>query len=328
MGLIDKVKSLFKNKENSKVKIKKILLGMNLTDGLVFKIAIYTLLISFAYVYLYPVLFMFVNSFKTVDDLIDPGVKWIPTTIEIENYYKAFKVLALPESIFSTLGYVLKVSVASTVTAALVGYGFAKFEFPLKKTLFVLMLATFILPPQITMVSNMEIFNALGKMFPFTLIGGFMSSQNAMFFPALFGQGLNQSIFILIFYQFFKTIPQVLMESAEIDGAGQFKIFTKIALPSAVPSIVIVFLFAVVWYWNETFMTALYVGGNVTMPLRLMQFVASYELLYPPGTMGAELNEAIKLAGNMVSIFPLLILYFIAQKQFTESIDRTGITGE
>lgn len=328
MGLIDKIKHLFKDKENRKVKIKKVLLGMNLTDGLLFKVAIYTLLISFAYVYLYPLLFMLVNSFKTVDDLIDPGVKWIPTTIEMENYNRAFKVLALPQSIFGTLGYVLKVSIAATVTSALVGYGFAKFEFPLKKTLFVLMLATFILPPQITMVSNMEIFNALGKSFPFNLLGGFMSTQNAMLVPAILGQGLNQSIFILIFYQFFKTIPQVLMESAEIDGAGQFKIFTKIALPSAIPSIVIVFLFAVVWYWNETFMTALYVGGNVTMPLRLMQFVSSYELLFPPGTLGAELNEAIKLAGNMVSIFPLLILYFIAQKQFTESIDRTGITGE
>ena len=328
MGLIDKIKHLFKDKENRKVKIKKVLLGMNLTDGLLFKIAIYTLLISFAYVYLYPLLFMLVNSFKTVDDLINPGVKWIPTTIEMENYNRAFKVLALPQSIFGTLGYVLKVSVAATVTSALVGYGFAKFEFPLKKTLFVLMLATFILPPQITMVSNMEIFNALGKSFPFNLLGGFMSTQNAMLVPAILGQGLNQSIFILIFYQFFKTIPQVLMESAEIDGAGQFKIFTKIALPSAIPSIVIVFLFAVVWYWNETFMTALYVGGNVTMPLRLMQFVSSYELLFKPGTLGAELNEAIKLAGNMVSIFPLLILYFIAQKQFTESIDRTGITGE
>ena len=328
MGLIDKIKHLFKDKENRKVKIKKVLLGMNLTDGLLFKVAIYTLLISFAYVYLYPLLFMLVNSFKTVDDLINPGVKWIPTTIEMENYNRAFKVLALPQSIFGTLGYVLKVSVAATVTSALVGYGFAKFEFPLKKTLFVLMLATFILPPQITMVSNMEIFNALGKSFPFNLLGGFMSTQNAMLVPAILGQGLNQSIFILIFYQFFKTIPQVLMESAEIDGAGQFKIFTKIALPSAIPSIVIVFLFAVVWYWNETFMTALYVGGNVTMPLRLMQFVSSYELLFKPGTLGAELNEAIKLAGNMVSIFPLLILYFIAQKQFTESIDRTGITGE
>lgn len=328
MGLIDKLKNRLGDQHQRKVRIKKLLLGMNLTDGLVFKIAIYTLLISFAYVYLYPLLFMMVNSLKTVDDLIDPGVTWIPTTIEIENYNRAFKVLALPQSIFGTLGYVLKVSIASTVTSALVGYGFAKFDFPFKKILFVLMLVTFILPPQVTMVTNIEIFNTLGKLPPFTWIGGFMSSQNSMLFPAIFGQGLNQSIFILIFYQFFKTIPQVLMESAEIDGAGQFKIFTRIALPSAVPSIVIVFLFATVWYWNETFMTALYVGGNVTMPLRLVQFVSSYETLYPPGTLGSELNEAIRLAGNMVSILPLLVLYFVAQKQFTESIDRTGITGE
>jgi multiple sugar transport system permease protein len=64
------------------------------------------------------------------------------------------------------------------------------------------------------------------------------------------------------------------------------------------------------------------------MPLRLVQFVSSYETLYPPGTLGSELNEAIRLAGNMVSILPLLVLYFVAQRQFTESIDRTGITGE
>jgi multiple sugar transport system permease protein len=75
-------------------------------------------------------------------------------------------------------------------------------------------------------------------------------------------------------------------------------------------------------------MTALYVGETVTLPLKLDQFVASYELLYPPGTLGSELNEAIRLAGNMLSILPLMVLYFIGQRQFTESIDRTGITGE
>jgi multiple sugar transport system permease protein len=261
---------------------------------------------------------MFVNSFKTVQDLIDPGVKWIPTTIEIENYQRALEVLQLPQSIYQTFGYVFKVSILATGSSALIGYGFAKFNFPFKRVLFALMLATFILPPQVTMVSNMIIFRDLG----------IMSSQGSMTYPAFLGQGLNQSIFILIFYQFFKTIPHVLMESAEIDGASHIKIFLRIALPSAIPSIVIVFLFSMVWYWNETFMTALYVGETVTLPLKLDQFVASYELLYPPGTLGSELNEAIRLAGNMLSILPLMVLYFIGQRQFTESIDRTGITGE
>lgn len=319
MGLIERYKA-FKQKDRraAKAKLKKIFYGMHLTDGLFYKIAIYTLLISFSYVYLYPVLFMFVNSFKTVQDLIDPGVKWIPTTIEIENYQRALEVLQLPQSIYQTFGYVFKVSILATVSSALIGYGFAKFNFPFKRVLFALMLATFILPPQVTMVSNMIIFRDLG----------IMSSQGSMTYPAFLGQGLNQSIFILIFYQFFKTIPHVLMESAEIDGASHIKIFLRIALPSAIPSIVIVFLFSMVWYWNETFMTALYVGETVTLPLKLDQFVASYELLYPPGTLGSELNEAIRLAGNMLSILPLMVLYFIGQRQFTESIDRTGITGE
>ena len=118
------------------------------------------------------------------------------------------------------------------------------------------------------------------------------------------------------------------MESAEIDGASQTRIFLKIAIPLAIPSFIIVFLFSFVWYWNETFVTALYVGGQVTLPLKLQAFRASYNTLFPPGSPGSELNEAILLAGNMITILLLLVLYFIAQRYFTESIDRTGITGE
>ncbi|MDO9629471.1 MAG: ABC transporter permease subunit, partial [Acholeplasmataceae bacterium] len=157
---------------------------------------------------------------------------------------------------------------------------------------------------------------------------GLMSTQNAMILPAIFGQGINAAIYILIFYQFFRTIPGVLMESAEIDGASQNRIFLKIAIPLAIPSFIIVFLFSFVWYWNETFVTSLYVGAQVTLPLKLQAFRSSYNTLFPPGSPGSELNEAILLAGNMIAILPLLVLYFFAQRYFTESIDRTGITGE
>lgn len=302
----------------TKVKIKKFLFGMNFTDGFLFKFTIIVLLISFSYIYLYPILFMFINSLKGLEDLIDSGVGWIPTSLEWQNYVNAMQVLEFPGSIWTTSSYVLKVSLSATVSSAIIGYGFAKFEFPFKKVLFALMLANFILPPQITMVSNMQIFRSIGL----------MSSQNSMIVPAIMGQGLNSAIYILIFYQFFKTIPTVLTESAEIDGASQFKIFYKIALPLAIPSIIIVFLFSFVWYWNETFMTSLYTGGNITLPLKLAQFRSSYASLFPPGSPGSELNEAIILAGNMLTILPLLVLYFIGQRYFTESIDRTGITGE
>lgn len=298
-------------------KVRRFFLGMNFVDGFVYKFVIYTLLVCFAYIYLYPMLFMLVNSFKTVDDLIDPGVQWIPTTFEIANYVKALAVLQLPESIWETTGYVLKVSLAATVSSAIVGYGFAKFKFPGKKIMFVLMLATFILPSQVTMVANMVIFKNLDL----------MSTEWSMILPALFGQGLNAAIFILIFYQFFKAIPGVLMESAEVDGASQMQIFLKIGIPLAIPSLLVVFLFSFVWTWNETFITALYVGDSVTLPLKLQAFEAAFTELFPAGTPGAELNEAILMAGNVLTILPLLLIYFVAQRQFVESVDRTGITG-
>lgn len=301
-----------------KIKARRYLLGMNFVDGFIYKVVIYTLLISFSYIYLYPVLFMLVNSFMSVDDLINPGIKWIPSALQFENYARAIQVLELPRAVFTTTSYVLKVSLSVTISSAIIGYGFAKFNFPLKKIMFVLMLATFILPSQVTMVANMLVFRNLGL----------MSTQNSMVLPAIFGQGINAAIYILIFYQFFKTIPGVLMESAEIDGASHMKIFLRIAIPLAIPSFIIVFLFSFVWYWNETFITALYVGGQVTLPLKLQAFRASYSTLFPPGTPGSELNEAIMLAGNMLTILPLLVLYFIAQRYFVESIDRTGITGE
>ena len=301
-----------------RIKAKKFLFGMNFVDGFVYKVVIYTLLVSFSYIYLYPVLFMLVNSFMSVDDLINPGIKWIPSALQFENYTRAIQVLELPKSIFTTTSYVLKVSISVTLSSAIIGYGFAKFNFPLKKVLFGLILATFILPQQVTMVANMLIFRNLGL----------MSTQNALVIPAIFGQGINAAIYILIFYQFFKTIPGVLMESAEVDGASHMKIFLRIAVPLAIPSFIIVFLFSFVWYWNETFITALYVGGQVTLPLKLQAFRSSYTTLFPPGSPGSELNEAIMLAGNMLAILPLLVLYFIAQRYFVESIDRTGITGE
>ena len=306
------------DKKLLKLKLRKLFFGMNFVDGLFYKIVIYTLLISFSYIYLYPVLFMLVNSLKNVNDLINAGVRWIPTELHWANYQRALQVLGLPGSIWGTTSYVLKVTLSVTISSAVIGYGFAKFNFPLKKVFFGLMLATFILPSQVTMVANMLIFRNLGL----------MSSQMSMILPAIFGQGINAAIYILIFYQFFKTIPSILMESAEVDGASQFKIFTRIAIPLAIPSFIIVFLFSFVWYWNETFMTSLYVGGQITLPLKLQAFRASYIQLFPPGTPGAELNEALVLAGNMLTILPLLVLYFIAQRHFTESIDRTGITGE
>ena len=271
-GVVD-AKRLKKIKRQNLInKVKRIFIGMNFSDGLFFKIAILILLVSFSYVYLYPVLFMGVNSVKSVSDLIDPGVRWIPTEFEFTNYQRAWHVIGMPGAIFDSTWHVLKLAIFSTITSALVGYGFATFRIPGKRILMGLMLVSFILPPQVLMVSLMGIYRRLG------LLG----NEFSLLLPAIFGQGINQSVFILIFYQFFKTFPKVLSESAEIDGANQLQIFYKIALPSAVPSIIIVFLFAFVWYWNETFVTALYTNATPTIPLRIQLLFRSLVQQLPP----------------------------------------------
>jgi len=311
-----------KNKEYKEIghKFKRVFVGMKFTDGLVYKILIYTLLISLGYIYLYPVLYMVTNSFMSQEDIIDVSVKWIPTSFNWENYKLVWEAIQYPNALKNALILAALPALSATVSSAIIGYGFARFNFPLKKLLFVLMIITFIIPPQITMLPTFRMYSQ------YNLLG----SIKAFVYPAILGQGLNGAIFILIFYQFFRMIPKSLEESAQLDGASSFKVFTKIALPLAIPSIIIVFLFSFVWYYNETYLSGLFLRNSdlMTLPLKIQQFINNYTSIYPEGSRAREVMQAVKLAGNMLTILPVLIIYFFTQRYFVESIDRTGITGE
>lgn len=303
-----------------KAKTKRIFFGLNGSDGLVLKLGIYALLIGIGFVYLNPIINMISYSFKSLDDLLNPLVNYIPTAFHTENYEKASEVLNFFPTLLQTLAVTVIPSIIQTCSAALVGYGFARFNFPFKNMLFVFVLITFIIPPQVLAIPRYVFFydlNILGSIHSYSL-------------PALFAQGINSAIFILIFYQFFKSIPKALEEAAQLDGAGHFKIFFKIAVPMAVPAFIISFLFSFVWYWNETFTAALYFGDSLsTLPLQLERFAATFEKMFEANAAGgSSINEAIKMAGTMLSILPLLIVYFITQRWFVEGVDRSGITGE
>nr|WP_256256539.1 carbohydrate ABC transporter permease [Paenibacillus sp. BC26] len=300
-------------------RIRKIVFGVGENDGLVFKAVVYLLLIGIGFIYLYPLLYMFVNSFMSLDDLVNSMVKWIPTELYTENYTKALQVLDFNKTLLQTILVASVPAVAQTIMSAVIGYGFARFDFPLKRLWFVLMIATFVIPPQVTMIPTYLMFK------DYHLLG----TLQTFIYPALLGQGLKGALFIMIFYQFFKKLPAVLEEAAQIDGAGYFKMFYRIAVPTAGPAFIIVFLFSFVWYWNESYLAALYFGNSLTiLPLELQRFSDSYSKMFPPGTPGSQLNEAIKMAGTMLTIAPLLVVYFLLQRWFVEGVDRTGITGE
>ena len=145
------------------------------------------------------------------------------------------------------------------------------------------------------------------------------------------GQGVKSSVFLLIYYNFFNSYPKSLDEAAKIDGAGPLKVFFKIALPMAKPALVLTYLFSFIWIWNDTTQLPQYsTGAATTLPMHLQQFVERFNKLYASVgvSTGGALNESIRLAGTLLTILPLILLYFLVQKQFVESIERTGLTGE
>ena len=133
----------------------------------------------------------------------------------------------------------------------------------------------------------------------------------------------------MVFQNFFKSYPLSLDEAAYLDGANTLTVFFKVAIPLARPAIVVTMLFSFVWYWNETAQASLLFGTVIkTLPMKLGSFAASYSNLYGSTGSHSTVNEAISLAGTFLSISPLLLLYLILQKQFVESIEKVGITGE
>jgi multiple sugar transport system permease protein len=230
-------------------------------------------------------------------------------------------VLEYPTTFLSSVLVSLVPSLLQAGVASLVGYGLARYNFRGKTLILLLILATFIIPAQNTVIPQMLTYREFG------LLGSIWS----LILPALMGQGYRSAIFILIFYQTFQSLPKALEEAARLDGASELTIFRTVALPAAIPAFIISILFSTVWYWNETYLTVIFLeGGTQTLPMQLSKFVQAYENLYPPGTVNIfdRLNEGVKLAGTFLNILPLLLMYFILQKWFVESVERTGITGE
>ncbi len=287
-------------------------------------VLIYGLLICIGFVYLFPLLNMISTSFMNMDDLLDTSVKWIPSSFYLQNYIDAAKSMDFWVSFAKGFVIAGAPTLCNIVICMVVGYGFARYEFKGKKILMVVLIFSYILPSQVTMIPKFVLYNNMG----------ILGTLWTFILPALFGNGLNAPIFILIFYQFFKQVPKVLMEAAAIDGAGHFKAFFRIAVPSAVPAIITVLLFSFVWYWNESYLTELYVQGLQANPfwsnlvVQLKNFDTSFSTRATTGDVATSLSESVRMAATTLSILPLLIAYFILQRFFVESIDRSGITGE
>ena len=276
----------------------------------------YIVLIDIAFVFLVPIFYITATSLKTSQDLTDPTIVWIPSGFFWINYPLAFFSMAYVKSLSNSLYISLGSALGQTVSCAFVGYGFARVRFPGRDALFALVLFTFLVPPQTIIVPLFILYKNLG----------WINTYQPFVVPSFFGHGLKGALFVVVFRQFFKTLPWELEEAARIDGASAFATWWRIMVPLAMPAVVVVFLFSVVWHWNDFFEPFIYLNRMeyFTLPMRLS--VLSPSLDTATGGQASDLfNEALVMAAVFLVILPPLSIYLFTQRFFVESIDRTGL---
>ncbi len=319
---IQSIESYYKRKIPS---IKKKLFGVNLSDGIVYQLVMYLLLIFLGFVFIYPILYMFSTSMMSNVDLVDNTINWIPSELDFTNYKLTIKALNIPKSYLTSFFLVTISTLCVALASAVIGFGLARYEFTGKKLVFAIMIFSFIMPKTLFFIPTYQIYTTL------RIKGNIL----AILLPAMTGQGLQGPFFILIFYQFFKMIPKPLEEAAIIDGAKPFTIFYKIAIPMVLPAFIITFVYGFALYWNETFLIGAYLENKFkTVTMMLNNLSAHYEdFISVPGmdkykNPNLWFTEAKSFAGTLLSIIPLVLMYVVVQRWFIESIDKSGITGE
>ena len=293
---------------------------------------ILALLIGLAFIFLYPLLYMLSTAFMSPEDIVSPLVFNIPQKLYVQNFIFAYYGLDFLRGAGISLYIATVGALGHLLSCSIVGYGFARYKSRLKNILFVFVIFTFIVPAQTLIVP---------LYFQFARYGWANTYRPALI-PAFFSQGLKGALFVIVFRQFFASLPWELDDAARIDGAGGFKIFWKIMLPLSKSALIIVFLFSFVWHWNDHYFIGVFLRTIEKIPLsiRLKGFWAgvhllesdtiSYQLLSQMSygrvvTIWSANSEGIGMAACFLVIAIPLIIYLVMQRFFTESIGRTGL---
>ncbi|WP_020618387.1 carbohydrate ABC transporter permease [Paenibacillus daejeonensis] len=268
----------------------------------------YLLLILFGLVMIYPLIWLFVSSFKTNQDIFGSSRLFADTYVW-DSYKLGWQGTGLYgfDTFFkNTLILVIPVVIFTIVSSVIVAYGFARFNFPLKTLLFSLMMATLMLPDATILIPRYILFNELG----------WLDTYLPFIVPAAFA---TSAFFIYLMIQFYRGLPRDLDESATIDGCNSFTILTRVLLPLCKPAIFSVGLFQFMWTWNDFFNSIIYISSvskfTVSLGLRLSLDASS----------AVSWNQV--LAMSVVAVLPCILLFFLAQKYFVEGISTTGLKG-
>ena len=267
----------------------------------------YVLLTIGAFISLVPFLWMIFKSVMSLGDSM--GTAFIPTELHLENYVQAWEIGNFSEYFVNSILITVITLVGELTFSILAAYAFARINFPGKNLFFGLLIATIMIPAMVTTIPNLLIVTWLGR------VGSLKWLNN---WPALTIPFMGSVFSIFLLRQFFAQIPDELYDAARIDGAGHLRFLAQIVLPLSKAPIMVIVVISFIGSWNALAWPMLVTTEPEWRPIAvgLMNFVEEN---------GQYVN--LMMAGAFITIIPILIIYFFTQKQFTESIARSGLKG-
>ncbi|MFD0670064.1 carbohydrate ABC transporter permease [Cohnella sp. GCM10027633] len=266
------------------------------------------LLLSLA-MFMFPLYWLIVSSFKPMNMIFRMPFEWLPSEWTLQHYKAGWHFMGSVTfgRVFFNSFFVTGVAVVATiVTASMVAFGFARIPFRGRNFWFVVLLATMMLPSQVTLVPTYTLYDWLGL----------IDKYAALYIGAFFGGG---AFFIFLVRQFIMGLPIDLDESARIDGASTFRIFRQIIFPLCSPVLITVVILQFSWTYNDFFSPLIFISSieKFTIPVAINTFMDE--------SGSGNIGKAIAM--TTVSIMPLIILFFVMQKQFMQGIATTGLKG-
>ena len=303
------------------------------TTSVAYSVFRFALLIAIGYIVIYPIIYMISSSVKTPAAFADPSIIYIPKEVTFEYFGFAIDVLDYGDSLISTLKYEIISAIIEILICSFIAYGLARFDFKGKKFFNFVLILTILVPAQMIIVPMMTnysqldvlgIFGLLGELTGIDIRPNILDTAWTFYLPSIFGVGLRSGILIYIYVQFFRGLPKELEEAAWIDGAGLFRTFFTIAVPSSSVVYTTVTLFALIWHWNDYYLAIMYLSDNFPLAVKIYDID---NLLTIANVWGGARAISAKAAACLLFISPMLILYLLLQRRFVQSIDRVGITG-
>lgn len=296
----------------------------------------YCMLLIIGYIVLYPFFLMVSAAFKSEEALYDVGFVWIARSFSFEWLKTAYEIMQFPKALMRTLSLQTVSALIEVFVCSVIAYGFARFNFRGKGIAMFFLILSLMIPLSMYGMSlsinyrNLDFLGIFGLLNKFTGIDlrlNIFDTNWSMWLPSMLGVGVRSGMIIYIYIQFFTGLPAELEEAAYVDGAGPFKTYFRIALPSSGVVIMTVTVLSFIWHWNESYLSSLcFLNDNVPLSVVIRNFESRLVQI------GMFINnnphsEPIAYCGCLLFIFIPLVLYLILQRKFVKSIDRVGITG-